>query len=197
MNTSCFGPSKKGTFLTSLQGRIHGVSETRCIHFKHPFTNQEKNMKHKLSPNFLELADAHNKGFYTIGEASELTGISAKMIRYYEEQQLITPSVRTQANYRVYQARDIHVLRFIKSARDLGFSIKQIALLVSLWQDQQRNSAEVKQLAQEHIKDMDSRILALQKMRDQLNQLANLCQGDNKPDCPILQGLEQGNCCAH
>ena len=154
-------------------------------------------MKHKPSPKILELSDAHSQGYYTIGEASELTDISAKMIRYYEEQQLIAPSVRTQANYRVYQARDIHVLRFIKSARDLGFSIKQIALLVSLWQDQKRNSAEVKKLALEHIQEMDNRIIALQQMRDQLSQLANLCHGDNKPDCPILKGIEEGHCCAH
>lgn len=143
----------------------------------------------------LELADAHNKGFYTIGEASQLSGVSAKMIRYYETQQLLPPSTRTQANYRVYQTRDLHVLRFIKSARDLGFSIKQITLLVSLWQDQQRNSAEVKKLALEHIEEMDSRIRSLQQMRDQLHQLATLCHGDSKPECPILQGLEQGHCC--
>lgn len=154
-------------------------------------------MKNTSPQKMLELADAHNQGFYTIGEASQFTGVSAKMIRYYEEQQLLAPSVRTLANYRVYQARDLHVLRFIKSARDLGFSIKQISLLVSLWQDQQRNSAEVKKLALEHIQEMDNRIIALQQMRDQLHQLANLCHGDNKPDCPILQGLEQGSCCAH
>lgn len=140
----------------------------------------------------LELADAHARGLHTIGEAAKLTGISAKMIRHYETLGLASPTDRTYANYRVYQTRDIHVLRFIKSARDLGFSMKQIALLTSLWKNEERSSAEVKKLALEHIHEMDERIQSLQKMRKALNDLVGRCQGDDRPDCPILDGLA---CC--
>ncbi len=140
----------------------------------------------------LELADAQAKGLHTIGDAAKLTGVSAKMIRHYETLGLISPTDRTQANYRVYQTRDIHLLRFIKSARDLGFSMKQIAQLASLWQNEQRSSAEVKKLALEHIQEMDERIEALQNMRKALNNLATRCHGDDRPDCPILEGIA---CC--
>ncbi len=137
----------------------------------------------------LELADAHAKGLHSIGEAAKLTGLSAKMIRHYEGLGLITPTDRTYANYRVYQTRDIHLLSFIKSARDLGFSMKQIAILASLWQDSERSSAEVKKLALEHIRDMDERIYSLQQMRKALHDLASRCQGDNRPNCPILEAM--------
>jgi MerR family copper efflux transcriptional regulator len=137
----------------------------------------------------LELADAHAQGLHSIGEAAKLTGLSAKMIRRYETLGLVKPGNRTQANYRVYQMRDIHLLRFIKSARELGFSMKQIAILASLWQDSKRNSAEVKKLAQEHIQDMDERIQSLQKMRQALSELANRCHGDDRPECPILDAM--------
>lgn len=139
-----------------------------------------------------ELADAQAQGLHTIGDIAKLTGVSAKMIRHYETLGLISPTHRTQANYRVYQNRDIHLLRFIKSARDLGFAMKQIAQLASLWQDENRTSAEVKKLAMEHIDEMDERIHSLQKMRRALSDLANQCQGDDRPDCPILEGLA---CC--
>ena len=145
----------------------------------------------------LELSHAHAEGFYTIGEAAQASGVSAKMIRYYEQQGLIAPSLRTQANYRVYSQRELHLLGFIKSARDLGFSMKQISLLVSLWQDQARASSEVKKLALEHIAEMDERIASLQRMRAQLHQLADKCHGDNRPDCPILTGLEASGCCSN
>lgn len=154
-------------------------------------------MPRQLKQQTMELSDAHHQGYYTIGEASAKTGISPKMIRYYESQKLISLNVRTLAGYRVYQAKDLHVLRFIKRARDLGFSIKQISVLVSLWQDEVRTSAEVKKLALEHIQEMDQRIRAMQEMRDQLSDLATLCQGDHRPDCPILQGIEEGACCEH
>ncbi len=141
----------------------------------------------------LELADAHSQGLHSIGEAAKITGISAKMIRYYESLGLVKPTDRTYANYRVYQARDIHLLRFIKSGRDLGFSMKQIAMLSSLWQDSQRSSAEVKKLALEHINEMDERIKSLQQMRQALSDLAEQCHGDSRPDCPILDGLACAN----
>ncbi len=149
-------------------------------------------MKAQLLP--IELAQAQAKGMFTIGEASQASGVSAKMIRYYEQQGLLVPGLRTQANYRMYNQRDLHLLRFIKSARDLGFSMKQISQLVGLWQDQARASIDVKKLALEHIAEMDERIAALQQMRSQLSELAERCQGDNRPDCPILKGLETGCC---
>lgn len=137
----------------------------------------------------LELADAQAQGLHTIGEAAKLTGISAKMIRHYETLGLVSPTDRTHANYRVYQTRDLHLLRFIKSARDLGFSMKQIAVLTSLWKNEERSSAEVKKLAMEHIREMDERIQSLQKMRTALSDLAGRCHGDGRPDCPILDGI--------
>lgn len=149
------------------------------------------NRFHTTSP--MELADAQAQGLHTIGEAAKLTGINAKMIRHYETLGLVAPTDRTFANYRVYQTRDIHLLHFIKSARDLGFSMKQIAQLASLWQNEERSSAEVKKLAMEHITEMDERIRSLQKMRKALSDLAGRCQGDDRPDCPILDGLA---CCA-
>jgi Cu(I)-responsive transcriptional regulator len=137
----------------------------------------------------LELAEAQAQGLYTIGEAAKLSGISTKMIRHYETLGLVSPAERTFANYRMYQARDIHLLGFIKSARDLGFSMKQIAQLTSLWLDEARSSADVKKVALAHIDVMDERIHSLQKMRKALSDLANRCQGDDRPDCPILDGL--------
>ncbi|WP_049629723.1 Cu(I)-responsive transcriptional regulator [Cellvibrio sp. pealriver] len=142
----------------------------------------------------LELADAHALGLHSIGEAAKLTGLSTKMIRHYESLGLVSPTDRTYANYRVYQTRDIHLLRFIKSARELGFSMKQIAVLTSLWQNSGRSSAEVKKLALEHIQEMDERIQSLQQMRNALNDLAGRCHGDDKPDCPILDAIACNTC---
>lgn len=146
-------------------------------------------MSNRAKKTSLQLADAHAQGLRSIGEAAKLTGLTAKMIRHYESLGLITPTDRTYANYRVYQTRDIHVLSFIKSARDLGFSMKQIAILTSLWQDSGRSSAEVKKLALEHIQEMDERIYSLQQMRKSLHDLASRCHGDDQPDCPILDAI--------
>lgn len=143
----------------------------------------------RLKPSNLELADAHAQGLHSIGEAARLTGLSAKMIRHYETLGLVQPTDRTYANYRVYQSRDLHLLKFIRSARDLGFSMKQIATLVSLWQDESRSSAEVKKIAQAHIEEIDDRLRALQQMRSTLSELADQCHGDHRPDCPILERL--------
>lgn len=142
----------------------------------------------------LELADAHQQGLYAIGEAAKLTGLTPKMIRHYESLGLVSPTDRTQSNYRVYQSRDIHLLRFIKSARELGFSMKQIATLTSLWQDSARTSAEVKTLALAHIQEMDERIRSLQQMRQALHNLASQCHGDDRPDCPILDAIACNRC---
>lgn len=124
-----------------------------------------------------------------IGEASTATGISAKMIRYYESIDLIKQSRRTDAGYRVYGENDLHTLRFIKRARKLGFSLEQIRDLLSLWQDSRRASADVKTIALAHVADLEKRIQELTEMRDTLGHLAHACGGDHRPDCPILQGL--------
>lgn len=124
-----------------------------------------------------------------IGEAARASGVSAKMIRHYEATGLIRASHRTQAGYRQYRERDVHLLRFIRRARDLGFSLEQIARLLSLWDDPGRASADVRRLAEAHIADLDARIAALSDMRTTLVALVQACRGDHRPDCPILQEL--------
>lgn len=126
-----------------------------------------------------------------IGDAAAATGVSAKMIRYYESIQLIQPGRRTEANYRTYGEKDLHNLRFIKRARTLGFSLDQIRELLSLWQDSKRASADVKAIAQAHVAELQTRIEELTEMRDTLSHLAQVCSGDDRPDCPILQNLAE------
>ncbi|HCY62188.1 MAG TPA: Cu(I)-responsive transcriptional regulator [Oxalobacteraceae bacterium] len=128
-----------------------------------------------------------------IGEAAAATGVSAKMIRYYESIQLIQPGKRTEANYRTYGEKDLHNLRFIKRARTLGFSLDQIRELLSLWQDSKRASADVKAIAQAHVAELQTRIEELTEMRDTLSHLAQVCSGDHRPDCPILQSLAEAD----
>lgn len=131
-----------------------------------------------------------------IGKAADASGVSAKMIRHYEAIGLITPGLRTEAGYRVYGDKDLHELRFIRRARDMGFSLEQIRALLSLWQDRGRASADVKRLAQSHIDELDGRIRELTEMRNMLTSLAETtCQGDERPDCPIIAGLESGKRC--
>ncbi len=125
----------------------------------------------------------------TIGESAAQTGLSPKMIRYYEQQGLFAPQARSAAGYRLYGENDLHALRFIRSARDLGFSLKQIAELTSLWQDRHRASAEVKRLALAHIDALEAKAATLQSMAATLRELARHCHGDERPDCPILEGL--------
>jgi Cu(I)-responsive transcriptional regulator len=126
-----------------------------------------------------------------IGEAAVASGVSAKMIRHYESIGLIRAPLRTESNYRVYSTEDVHVLRFIKRARTLGFSIEKTAMLLGLWQDRSRASADVKQLALTHIAELEERILELQEMVSTLKHLAECCSGDDRPDCPILNDLAQ------
>jgi MerR family copper efflux transcriptional regulator len=125
-----------------------------------------------------------------IGEAAAASGVSAKMIRHYESINLIKESRRSESGYRKYSENDLHTLRFIKRARTLGFSLDKIRNLLSLWQDSERASADVKAIAQAHVEDLNKRILELTEMRDTLSHLARSCAGDNRPDCPILHGLE-------
>jgi MerR family transcriptional regulator, copper efflux regulator len=136
-----------------------------------------------------ELADARQQGFHHIGEASAATGVSAKMIRQYERAGMIPPAQRTFAGYRLYGDADLHRLRFIKRARLLAFPVKQIELLLGLWNDRQRSSAEVKALAQAHAAELRSRIAEMQAMQRTLESLARNCHGDHRPDCPILDDL--------
>lgn len=124
-----------------------------------------------------------------IGEAAKASGITAKMIRHYESISLIGHSLRTESGYRTYSERDLHILRFIRSARSLGFSLEQIKLLLSLWQDRTRASADVKALATRHISELDAKIRALTEMRNLLQTLTVNCPGDERHECPILSGL--------
>lgn len=124
-----------------------------------------------------------------IGQAARATGVSSKMIRHYETIGLIPQSQRSDAGYRLYTQTDLHVLRFIKSARSLGFSLDKIKHLLSLWQDKDRASADVKALALEHIDTLTAKIAELTTMRDLLKDLADHCNGDDRPDCPIIVGL--------
>lgn len=131
-----------------------------------------------------------------IGEASRASGVSAKMIRYYEEIGLVPRAARTGAGYRVYSPADIHRLQFIRRARDLGFSVVEIQELLNLWSDRSRRSADVKRLAQAHIAMLEERISDLGEMAATLRTLVRSCAGDERPDCPILAALDQedGGC---
>lgn len=127
-----------------------------------------------------------------IGQASKASGVSAKMIRYYEGVGLIRPADRTQSNYRDFSERDLHDLRFIRRARTLGFSTGEIGRLLELWRDRERPSREVKAIARRHIAELDARAAEMQAMADSLRHLADACVGDERPDCPILRELGAG-----
>ena len=124
-----------------------------------------------------------------IGQASRASGVSTKMIRYYDEIGLVRPASRTDANYREYEPRQINELRFVKRARSLGFSMAEITQLLSLWRDQGRSSRQVKSIASRHIADLEARAAELKAMAGMLRHLAEHCSGDNRPDCPILDDL--------
>lgn len=127
-----------------------------------------------------------------IGDAARASGVSAKAIRYYETAGLITAAGRSEGGYRIYDAADIRMLRFVRRARDLGFSIERIRRLLDLWRDTARASADVKRLTLDHIGEIDAKIAALQVMRDTVRELVDACEGDHRPDCPILRDLEGG-----
>jgi len=126
-----------------------------------------------------------------IGAASKASGVSAKMIRHYEEIGLLPKVARSFGNYRVYSANDIHVLRFIRRARDLGFSIEEIRELLGLWRNKSRSSAAVKKIAGKHIADLRVKIAELESMVQTLEHLTRNCHGDHRPDCPILDDLSR------
>ncbi|KWD82764.1 Cu(I)-responsive transcriptional regulator [Burkholderia ubonensis] len=124
-----------------------------------------------------------------IGDASRASGVSTKMIRYYEQVGLLMPAKRSDSGYRIYGADEIHVLRFIRQARHLGFLVEDIRKLLTLWQDRSRASAEVKSIALGHVAELDERIAELTDMRNTLADLAAHCSGDDRPECPILARL--------
>lgn len=124
-----------------------------------------------------------------IGDAARLSGVSAKMVRHYEGLGLLPPVARTEGGYRLYGAADVHTLRFIKRARDLGFSMDEIAELVGLWQNRRRASASVRRVAQKHADELAQRIAAMQEMQRTLQHLIHCCHGDERPECPILDEL--------
>ncbi len=130
-----------------------------------------------------------SSGPINIGQAARASGVSAKMVRHYESLGLLGAVARTDSGYRQYRAADVHTLRFIKRSRELGFSMAEIAELVSLWHDQGRASASVKQIAQSHVLELEKRIQAMQSMRRTLQNLLQHCHGDERPDCPILDDL--------
>ncbi|QET03254.1 MULTISPECIES: Cu(I)-responsive transcriptional regulator [Cupriavidus] len=121
-----------------------------------------------------------------IGEAADASGVTAKMIRHYESIGLLETPPRTEGGYRRYDARAVHTLRFVRRARNLGFSLDEIRGLLSLWHDRARASADVKALALRHLDELETRIAELTAMRDTLRGLAESCSGDDRPDCPIL-----------
>lgn len=128
--------------------------------------------------------------FVTIGEAASRSGMPPKTIRFYEEIGLIGPAERFANHYRAYSEKDVHTLRFIHRARNLGFSLKDIRALLSLYQDRNRTSRDVKRLALQHVAEVDRRIAELHAVRTALAELAQRCHGDDRPQCPILDELE-------
>jgi len=126
-----------------------------------------------------------------IGQAAAVSGVPAKTIRYYEGIGFIRPAVRTTAGYRVYNEAEVRVLRFIQRSRSLGFSIDEIRRLLNLWEDEQRSSSEVKKIALEHIHLLEQKLEELEAMRRSLVHLAAHCDGDDRPNCPIIDALAQ------
>ncbi len=127
-----------------------------------------------------------------IGEAARLSGVSAKMIRYYETVGMMPAAGRKANGYRDYDAADVAALQFLRRARDLGFSMEETRDLLTLWRDRSRPSREVKKLVERHIADLTQRIQEMKAMRDALAQLSRSCAGDERPECPILADFAKG-----
>ncbi len=124
-----------------------------------------------------------------IGELSKLSGVSSKMIRRYEEDGIVSKAKRTEAGYRVYSEQDIQIFKFIKRSRELGFSMADTKQLVSLWRNKSRSSSKVKEIAKKHVADLTAKLDETQKMIKQLNHLVKNCNGNSRPDCPIIDDL--------
>jgi Cu(I)-responsive transcriptional regulator len=124
-----------------------------------------------------------------IGEAASASGVSAKMIRYYEETGLIPAAGRSRSGYRTYGPKEVQTLRFVRRARDLGFPMDKVSDLLALWQDRSRASADVKHLAEAQVAALEARIVEMQAMQATLRHLVHACAGDDRPDCPILSDL--------
>ncbi|RMX03004.1 Cu(I)-responsive transcriptional regulator [Corticibacter populi] len=124
-----------------------------------------------------------------IGEAARQSGVSVRMIRHYERLGLLPAVARTEAGYRQYGRAEVHTLQFIKRSRELGFSVPEIAQLLELWQNRQRSSADVRSIAQQHLLMLRQRIAEMQAMHETLASLVQCCQGDARPECPILEDL--------
>lgn len=125
-----------------------------------------------------------------IGELSKESGVSAKLIRHYESIGLISKASRAASGYRQYSENDVHILRFVKRGRNLGFPMKEIKQLLGLWKNKGRSSKDVKALAVVHLQTLENKILELQEMADTLRHLSRTCHGDHRPECPIIENLE-------
>ena len=139
------------------------------------------------------MTNASYTEIFNIGQAAQRAKVSAKMVRHYEALGLLPEVVRTDAGYRQYTEKEVHTLRFIKRARDLGFSMPEISELLKLWQNKRRSSESVKRIASVHVADLDQRIAELSAMKRTLQTLVDCCHGDHRPDCPILDQLGAGS----
>ncbi|MFC0387697.1 Cu(I)-responsive transcriptional regulator [Muricoccus vinaceus] len=128
-----------------------------------------------------------------IGQAARASGVSAKMLRYYESIGLLGKAGRTEAGYRVYSEADVKTLKFVRRARDLGLPLDRIKLLIGLWQDEDRASADVKRIATEHAAELRAKIGELTRMCEALEGMAAACHGDHRPECPILDEIAEGS----
>lgn len=131
----------------------------------------------------------HVGGPFNIGEAARRSRVSAKMVRHYESLGLLPNVGRTESGYRQYGDGQVHTLRFIKRSRDLGFGMVEIAQLLKLWQNRRRSSADVRRIAIQHVEDLSQRMAEMQAMKRTLEHLIHCCEGDHRPDCPILDEL--------
>jgi Cu(I)-responsive transcriptional regulator len=132
-----------------------------------------------------------------IGEAASAAGVSAKMIRHYEQIGLLPAAERSEAGYRLYGEREVSVLRFVRQSRRLGFSVAQVAELIGLWSDSRRSSREVKAVAQRHLADLEDKRREIEQMMDGLSELVEACHGDDQPHCAILDTLSRGSPAQH
>ena len=142
-----------------------------------------------MTQKYFEMGAARRDGFLNIGEAARASGVSAKMIRHYEDTGVVPKPPRTVAGYRLYREADLHTLRFVHRARELGFPVKEIAALVGLWHNRRRSSAEVQRIARRHLATLERKIVQMEAMRRTLRHLVHACHGDERPDCPILDDL--------